>query len=43
VLTGADVAAMRAKVAADLDEAVAFAEASPFPDPKYLLVDMFAD
>jgi len=43
VLSGADVAAMRAKVAADLDDAVAFAEASPFPDPKDLLVDMFAD
>ncbi len=28
---------------ADLDEAVAFAERSPFPDPKDLLVDMFAD
>jgi pyruvate dehydrogenase E1 component alpha subunit len=43
VLSAADVAAMRAKVAADLDDAVAFAEASPFPDPKDLLVDMFAD
>jgi len=43
VLSGADVAAMRAKVAADLDDAMAFAEASPFPDPKDLLVDMFAD
>jgi pyruvate dehydrogenase E1 component alpha subunit len=38
-----DIAAMRAQVRADLDEAVAFAEASPFPDPKDLLVDMFAD
>ena len=43
VLSAGDVAAMRAKVAADLDEAVAFAEASPFPDPKDLLVDMFAE
>ena len=34
---------MRERVTADLDEAVAFAEASPFPDPKDLLVDMFAE
>ena len=27
----------------DLEDAVAFAEASPFPDPKDLLVDMFAE
>ena len=38
-----EVAALRARVAAELDDAVAFAEASPFPDPKDLLVDMFAD
>jgi len=38
-----DIRAMRANVAADLEEAVAFAEASPFPDPKDLLVDMFAE
>jgi TPP-dependent pyruvate/acetoin dehydrogenase alpha subunit len=30
-------------VTANLDEAVAFAEASPFPDPKDLLADMFAE
>jgi TPP-dependent pyruvate/acetoin dehydrogenase alpha subunit len=34
---------MRKRVTADLDAAVAFAEQSPFPDPKDLLVDMFAD
>jgi pyruvate dehydrogenase E1 component alpha subunit len=43
VLTVPEIRAMRARVAADLDEAVAFAEASPFPDPKDLLVDMFAE
>jgi len=43
LVTAADVAAIRARVAADLEDAVAFAEASPFPDPKDLLVDMFAD
>jgi TPP-dependent pyruvate/acetoin dehydrogenase alpha subunit len=43
VLSAADIAALRARVTADLDDAVAFAEASPFPDPKDLLVDMFAE
>ncbi len=42
-VTAAEIAAIRARVAADLDAAVAFAEASPFPDPKDLLVDMFAE
>ncbi len=42
-LTAADLRAMRERVKADLDDAVAFAEASPFPDPKDLLVDMFAE
>ena len=42
MLSAADRAALRDKVTADLDEAVAFAETSPFPDPKDLLVDMFA-
>jgi pyruvate dehydrogenase E1 component alpha subunit len=36
------IAALRADVVAAVDEAVAFAEASPFPDPKHLLDDMFA-
>src|SRR5262249_54272328 len=43
VLSPDGIAAMRERVARDLDEAVAFAEASPFPDPKDLLVDMFAE
>ena len=38
-----DVRTLRERVSADLDEAVAFADASPFPDPKTLLVDMFAE
>ncbi len=41
--SAADVTRIRERVAADLDGAVAFAEASPFPDPKDLLVDMFAE
>jgi TPP-dependent pyruvate/acetoin dehydrogenase alpha subunit len=43
VVGTSEIAALRGRVAADLDEAVAFAEASPFPDPKHLLVDMFAE
>jgi pyruvate dehydrogenase E1 component alpha subunit len=43
LLTAAMLQAMRDRVAADLDAAVVFADASPFPDPKDLLVDMFAD
>jgi acetoin:2,6-dichlorophenolindophenol oxidoreductase subunit alpha len=43
VLSVPEIHAMRGRVAADLDEAVAFADASPFPDPKDLLVDMFAE
>jgi pyruvate dehydrogenase E1 component alpha subunit len=42
-LTAADLTALRERVGVELDEAVAFAEASPFPDPKDLLVDMFAE
>jgi len=42
VLSAAEIGAIRERVTADLDAAVAFAEASPFPDPKDLLVDMFA-
>src|SRR5215813_5722616 len=41
-LSPAQVGALREAVTGDLAEAVAFAEASPFPDPKDLLVDMFA-
>src|SRR6267142_1913790 len=43
VLSAAEIGAIRERVKRDLDEAVAFAEQSPFPDPKDLLVDMFAD
>ena len=43
LLSAEEIAAMRAGVKAELDAAVAFAEQSPFPDPKDLLVDMFAD
>ena len=43
IVTEAQVLAMRDQVKRDLDAAVDFAEASPYPDPKDLLVDMFAE
>jgi TPP-dependent pyruvate/acetoin dehydrogenase alpha subunit len=43
IVTAADVLAMRDQIKRDLDAAVDFAEASPYPDPKDLLVDMFAE
>ncbi len=43
LLSAAEIAAIREAVASELEEAVAFADASPFPDPKDLLVDMFAE
>jgi TPP-dependent pyruvate/acetoin dehydrogenase alpha subunit len=43
IVTEADVRALRAQVKCDLEAAVDFAEASPYPDPKDLLVDMFAE
>ena len=43
LLSPDEISEMRKRVEADLDGAVAFAEQSPFPDPKDLLVDMFAD
>jgi len=43
VVSAAEIGAIRERVKSDLDEAVAFAEASPFPDPKDLLADMFAE
>jgi TPP-dependent pyruvate/acetoin dehydrogenase alpha subunit len=43
LLSAAEIDAIREGVKTDLDAAVAFAEQSPFPDPKDLLVDMFAD
>ena len=42
VVTEADVRAIRDEVTRALEAAVNFAEASPYPDPKDLLVDMFA-
>jgi pyruvate dehydrogenase E1 component alpha subunit len=42
-VTAADVLAIRDQVRRALAAAVDFAEASPYPDPKDLLVDMFAD
>jgi len=43
IVTAEDIRAMRERVKRDLDTAVDFAEASPYPDPKDLLVDMFAE
>jgi pyruvate dehydrogenase E1 component alpha subunit len=42
LVTPAELEKVKQDVQAALDEAVAFAEASPFPDAKDLLVDMFA-
>ena len=42
LLTESDLGGLQRQVQADLQEAVAFAEASPFPDPRDILVDMFA-
>jgi TPP-dependent pyruvate/acetoin dehydrogenase alpha subunit len=42
LITESALGDMKQKIQADLDAAVAFAEASAFPDPKDLLVDMFA-
>jgi TPP-dependent pyruvate/acetoin dehydrogenase alpha subunit len=43
LLSPDELRAIRDRVTADLDEAVAFADASPFPDPKDLMADMFAE
>jgi pyruvate dehydrogenase E1 component alpha subunit len=43
LLSADEISAIRKGVEADLDAAVVFAEQSPFPDPKDLLADMFAD
>jgi TPP-dependent pyruvate/acetoin dehydrogenase alpha subunit len=43
LLSAAEIGAIRERVKSDLEAAVAFAEQSPFPDPKDLLVDMFAE
>ena len=41
-MTESDLGSLQRQVHADLQEAVAFAEASAFPDPTDVLVDMFA-
>jgi TPP-dependent pyruvate/acetoin dehydrogenase alpha subunit len=43
IVSGAEVLTLRAEVKRALAAAVDFAEASPYPDPKDLLVDMFAE
>jgi TPP-dependent pyruvate/acetoin dehydrogenase alpha subunit len=42
MLSSDELRAIRDQVTSELDEAVAFADASPFPDPKDLMADMFA-
>ena len=42
LMSESDLGGMRRQVEADLADAVAYARASPFPDPKDILVDMFA-
>ena len=42
VLSVPEIQALRDRVNSELDAAEAFAEASPFPDPRDLLVDMYA-
>ncbi len=42
MLSADELPALRQRVSAEIDEAIAFAEASPFPDPKDLMADMFA-
>jgi TPP-dependent pyruvate/acetoin dehydrogenase alpha subunit len=43
IVSAADIQAMRERIKRDLSTAVDFAEASPYPDPKDLLADMFAE
>jgi len=42
VLSEPEIQALRERVNRELDAAEAFADASPFPDPRDLLVDMYA-
>jgi pyruvate dehydrogenase E1 component alpha subunit len=42
VITESDLGGLNREVHVALQEAVAFADASPFPDPKDILVDLFA-
>lgn len=41
-ITGGELEALRTGVLRDLEDAIAFADASPFPDPAQLLEDMYA-
>jgi acetoin:2,6-dichlorophenolindophenol oxidoreductase subunit alpha len=43
ILGDAELVGLRGKVKGDLQAAVDFAEASPYPEPKDLLTDMFAE
>jgi TPP-dependent pyruvate/acetoin dehydrogenase alpha subunit len=43
MLSPDELRAIRDQVTSELDEAVAFADASPFPDAKDLMADMFAE
>jgi len=43
LVTAGDVQAIREQAKRDLAAAVEFADKSPYPDPKDLLVDMFAE
>ena len=42
LISESDLGNLQRQVQTDLQEAVAFADASPFPDPRDILVDMFA-
>ena len=42
LITERDLEKLRSQIQIDLQEAVAFADNSPFPDPRDILVDMFA-
>ncbi|OGA58712.1 MAG: hypothetical protein A3G81_12390 [Betaproteobacteria bacterium RIFCSPLOWO2_12_FULL_65_14] len=42
LITESDLERLRRQIQSDLQQAVAFADNSPFPDPKDILVDMFA-
>jgi pyruvate dehydrogenase E1 component alpha subunit len=42
LISESDLRSLQRQVQTDLQEAVAFADNSPFPDPKDILVDMFA-
>ena len=42
LMSESDLGGLRRQIHADLEAAVAFADASPFPDPNDILVDLFA-